>query len=129
MNILIIDDQPNILRVTSIALKLLGCRPFTASTTGEALQLLEAEKIDGVFLDVNLGGESGLVFLAQLLKIPGGPSVMLSTALNRDEAAFEATRHGALGCLVKPFSMDDIRDAIKKIQNHQRQRNKGAAIL
>lgn len=128
MNILIIDDQPNILRVTSIALKLLGCHAFTAANTSEALQLLESERIDGVLLDVNLGGESGLSFLAQLLKIPGGPPVILSTALDRDEARQEAARHGALGCLVKPFSMDDVRDVVNEIKAHGQSRNKGAAL-
>jgi DNA-binding response OmpR family regulator len=123
MNILIVDDQPNLSRVTAVALRMLGCETFSASTTSDALQLLDSEKLDAVFLDVNLGGESGLEFLSQLVAQPHRPPVVMFTAQTKDEVAAEALRRGALDCLVKPFTLEDLRTQLTQIERHQRERS------
>ena len=119
MNILIVDDYPNLSRITAIALREMGCRTFTVDTTVAALRLLDTEQIDGVFLDDNLGIESGLDFLSLLVGQPGRPPVVMFTAQPRDEIAAEALRRGAVGCLLKPFSLDDLRQQVERIAQHQ----------
>jgi DNA-binding response OmpR family regulator len=124
MNILIVDDQPNIARVTAMALDLLGCRTFTTHTTAGAAELLQTEKIDAIFLDVNLRGESGLEFLAQLTAPTQDhrPPIVMFTARNKEEFATEALHRGAFSCLTKPFDLDDLRMQITRIEQHLRQR-------
>jgi two-component system response regulator (stage 0 sporulation protein F) len=122
MNILIVDDQPNIVRVTSVALDLLGCRTFTASTTAAAEHLLATEKIDAIFLDVKLGGECGLEFLARLVAQAIRQPVVMFTAGAKNEVAAEAMQRGAFGCLAKPFNLDDLREQMTQIERHLRQR-------
>lgn len=122
MNVLIVDDQPNIVRVTALALDLLGCRTFAAGTTAAAEQLLGAEKIDAIFLDVKLGRECGLEFLSRLVAQDTRPPVVLFTAAARDEVAAEALRRGAFDCLTKPFSPDDLRERVARIEEHLRAR-------
>jgi len=119
MNILIVDDHPNLARTTALALRVLGCVTFVASTTVDATQVLGTTKIDGVFLDVNLGAESGLEFLSTLTAQLAGPPVIMFTAQTRDEIAGEVLRRGALGCLIKPFALDDLRAQVARIEQYQ----------
>lgn len=120
MNILVVDDHPNLVRVTALALRALGCRTFTAGTTAAATQLLGTEKIDGIFLDVNLGAESGLDFLSQLVAQAVRPPVIMFTAQAKDEVVGEALRRGALGCLIKPFNMEELGEQMKRLEQHRR---------
>ncbi|HTB80746.1 MAG TPA: response regulator [Opitutaceae bacterium] len=122
MNILIVDDHPNLARVTSLALRTLGCLTFTAGTTAAATHLLNTEKVDGILLDVNLGAESGLEFLSQLVA-EGRPPVIMFTAQTEDEIAAEALSRGAFGCLVKPFNLEDLGRQVKRIEERQRDRS------
>ena len=119
MNILIVDDKPNLVRVTAIALRTLGCKAFGASNSSAATQLMTTEKIDAVFLDVNLGEENGLDFLSELTgrsKVP----VVIFTAHTKDEVVGEALSRGAFGWLLKPFTLDDLRQQLAKIERRHR---------
>lgn len=118
MTILIVDDQPNLTKVTVVALRLLDCRTFTARSSAEADQILATERIDAVFLDLNLGEESGFDYLARLLAAPKPLPVVMFTAQSVDEVAAEAERRGAFGCMLKPFTLDDLRNQITRISDH-----------
>jgi DNA-binding response OmpR family regulator len=119
MNILIVDDKPNLVRVTTMALHTLGCRTFGASTSTAAMQLLGTEKIDAVFLDINLGGENGLDFLSQLTARSKTP-VIIFTAHTKDEVAGKVRDLGAFGCLLKPFTIEDLRQQLALIEQFHR---------
>lgn len=115
MNILIVDDKPNLVRVTSVAMRTFGCQTFEASNSAAATRLLETHKIDAVFLDLNLGGENGFEYLSQLTarsKVP----VVVFTARTKDEVAAEAKKRGAFGCFLKPFTPEDLRQQLVQIE-------------
>jgi two-component system response regulator (stage 0 sporulation protein F) len=116
MNILVVDDKPAMARVTALALESLGCRAFTAPTRAAAGRILATERIDLLFLDVNLGGECGFELLAELRAAPVAPPVVMFTAHERDEIHDEARRRGALDCLVKPFTLDDLRRQLDRVE-------------
>jgi CheY-like chemotaxis protein len=122
MNALIVDDQPTIARVTATALGLLGWRTFATRTTAGAIELLGTEKIDALFLDLNLRGENGLELLSRLAGLERRPLVIMFTAENRDEFAAEAFRRGAFSCLIKPFSLEDLRGQMVQIEQYLRHR-------
>ncbi|HEY8994819.1 MAG TPA: response regulator [Lacunisphaera sp.] len=115
MNILIVDDKPNLVRVTAVALSTLGCQTFGATTSAAATQLLATERIDAVFLDLNLGGEDGLEYLSELTarsKIP----VIIFTAHPKDEVVGKIWDRGAFGYLLKPFTVEDLRQQLAQIK-------------
>ena len=122
MNILIVDDHPNLLRITALALGTLGCRTFTARSIAAAVHLLATEQIDGIFLDVNLGVESGLEFLSQLVAQATPPPITMFTAQAKDEVADEALRRGASGCLVKPFNLEDLSQQLHRMAEYRQGR-------
>ena len=123
MNILIVDDHPNLARVTAMALRALGWGTFTADTTAAATHLLDTHTIHDIFLDVNLGAEFGLDLLSQVVAQADGPPVIMFTAHAKDEIAHEVLQRGALGFLVKPFDLDDLRQQINLIEYHPRNRS------
>ena len=120
MNILIVDDKPNLARVTAVALRTLGCNSFTADSTAAASQMLAKEKIDAVFLDLNLNGEDGFQFLSQLVVQFSQVPVILFTAHSREEIQAEALRRGAFDCLFKPFTLDDLRQQLARIEQYRK---------
>lgn len=127
MNILIVDDKPNLARVTAVALRTLNCASMTAENTATATTILSKEKVDAVFLDLNLNGENGFLFLSQLVdQFPNVP-VILFTAQTRDEIQPEALRRGALDCLFKPFTLDDLRHQLSRIEQYRKPAAKNEA--
>jgi DNA-binding NtrC family response regulator len=120
MNILIVDDKPNLARVTAVALRTLSCDSMTAINSAAATKILAREKVDAVFLDLNLNGEDGFLFLGQLVEQFPAIPIILFTAQTREEIQAEALRRGAFDCLFKPFTLDDLRVQLSRIEQHQK---------
>jgi DNA-binding response OmpR family regulator len=118
MNILIVDDKPSLARVTAVALRTLGCKASTATSTATASALLADQNFDAIFLDINLGGENGLDYLSQLVTQPNPPPVVMFTSYTKDEVADEARSRGAFDCLLKPFTLDDLREQLARLRDH-----------
>ena len=120
MTILIVDDQPNVLRTTSYALTAMGHQSITAENSRQAARQLESEKVDAILLDVNLGNENGLDFLAQI-RAEGNPvPVIVFTAQTSVESAVEAMRRGAYDYIPKPFIPEDLEQKLAKLNEHRR---------
>jgi two-component system KDP operon response regulator KdpE len=58
--ILVVDDEPQMRRVMRTALTAQGYEAVDARSGEEALQKLEAERFDFIFLDLNLPGLGGI---------------------------------------------------------------------
>ena len=82
----------------------------TLDNFGEAIALLGREKIDLVLTDVRLTGERTGIDLARAAKDHGIP-VLFSTGLKLPEEAAAV----ALGCLSKPYSERQLRDALDSV--------------
>ncbi len=112
MNCLIIDDEPMAIKVIESHisnfddLKVIG----TCQSALEAFPILQKEKIDILFLDIEMPKINGLSFLKSL-KNP--PLVLLTTA-HRDYA-IEGFDLGIVDYLLKPISLDRFMKAISKI--------------
>jgi len=124
MNILVVDDEVNILKTTSVALKTMGHVPFTAETTSQAERRIDSEKIDAMFLDVMLGHENGIDFLKKLKERECDIPVIVFTAHSTIESAVEAMRSGAHDYISKPFIPEDIRQKLTKLEKNIRLKSK-----
>ncbi|WP_269537431.1 sigma-54-dependent transcriptional regulator [Cerasicoccus fimbriatus] len=116
MNILIVDDEANILRTTSIALKSMGHTPFTAENSRRAEFILAEERIDAMFLDVMLGNENGLDYLTKLKARNEKVPVIVFTAHSSIESAVESMKRGAYDYIQKPFIPEEIRQMLAKLE-------------
>ncbi len=116
MNILVIDDEINILRTTSIALKTMGHVPYTAENSRQARRLIESEPIDTIILDLMLGNEDGLDFLDKLQQEKVEIPVVVFTAHSSIESAVESMKRGAYDYIQKPFIPDELRQLLTKLE-------------
>lgn len=127
MQILVVDDDENIRKLTQIVLEEAGYGVDVVETVAAAQQKLTEKEYDIVMTDIVLPEISGM----ELLKIvhetfPDIP-VILMTGFPAVETASEAIRNGStVDYLIKPFTTDEIlrtterAAAIKSIRNENR---------
>jgi NtrC-family two-component system response regulator AlgB len=115
MRVLVIDDEANIRKTTSVALDGMGHETAAAEDSASALKQLEAAQFDAAFLDLKLNSESGLELLPKLLKSNPRLDVVVFTAYASIENAVEAMRAGAVDYIPKPFTPEQIRQVLGRI--------------
>lgn len=103
MKILVVDDDPDMLAVTSFALQQAGYLVVKAHSYGTALGTFRAERPDCAVLDINLPGGSGFELCAALRKESNLPILML-TVRGDETDLVRALDLGADDYLTKPFS-------------------------
>lgn len=114
MRVLLVDDTPTLARVTGYAFKSLGHEVQIAHTSEAAWVCLRAQTFDAVFIDVNLGSESGFDLLASLRAAGERVPAVMFTAQAEDEVADQARAAGAAGCLTKPFTLDELKTQLER---------------
>ena len=112
--ILLIDDEPNILRTFRFCLEDVGHRVTTASDATQAEELVQSDVFDLCFLDLRLGDTSGLDLLPKLRQYAPWMRVIIVTAHSSIDSALDAIRAGAADYLVKPCSPEQLRMTASK---------------
>ncbi|MCA9232479.1 MAG: response regulator [Planctomycetales bacterium] len=111
--VLIIDDDPLILRAMTKLLSSLGYSPFTANSLNEAFERLTSESIDAVLVDHHLGSEDGFESAGEIRNRAGGtPPLIIGMSGSGDLE--NADDYALDGCLVKPFSADQLRHLLER---------------
>ncbi len=130
MRILIVDDQRTVRLTMAQAVKADGHEADAADSGRVALLKLQEEQFDLVVLDLHLDGEAdGLDHLAKLQKSFPGLPVVICTAQASVETAVEAMRRGAIDYLEKPFTPEQLRTVLARVERLRRlsQRAEGLA--
>ena len=115
MRLLIIDDEENIRRTTSVAMEAMGHDVVSVGDGAGARKQLDRSHFDVAFLDLKLAGENGLELLPDLLAADPRLAVVVFTAHASIETAVEAMRRGATDYIPKPFTPEQIRQVLAKI--------------
>jgi two-component system KDP operon response regulator KdpE len=127
-SILVIDDEPQILRALRTILAEKNFRVTTASRGEEGLALAAANPPDVVILDLGLPDMSGLEVCARLREWTQVPIIVLSVrGGDRDKVA--ALDQGADDYLTKPFSLQELLARIRVALRHSAQALGGKTIL
>lgn len=105
-SILLIDDDPDVLRVLQRFLERSGWTVFQALGGTEGLRAYEAHQPDLVLLDLRMPGISGLDVLEVLA--PRGATVIMLTGNADLDTAVEAMRLGAENFLAKPPDLQHL---------------------
>jgi two-component system response regulator GlrR len=112
--ILLVDDDPGLLRLMSIRLAQYGFSVDEADSAATALQAIQARRPDAVITDLRMDGMDGIGLLSALQeKHPGVPVIML-TAHGTIPDAVKATQGGALAFLTKPVDRTELLQALDK---------------
>ncbi len=121
--VLVVDDEPNVLR--SLA-QYLTIEDFTVETASNGLEALE--KVDSflpelILLDVMMPGMDGFEVLDKLKADPvhaNTPIIML-TAKDQSADVLKGYQSGATSYLVKPFNLDELVETINQVLAQARQ--------
>ncbi len=111
--ILVVDDDPGLLRLLSIRLKAYGFDLHTAESAEQALSVVPAFQPEVVVTDMRMPGMDGMALFRQLNnKYPTLPIIIL-TAHGSIPDAVEATREGVFSFLTKPFDSQKLLAEIR----------------
>ena len=110
--VLVVDDEPKVLRFIEIGLKLKGFNVFTTTSGKEALELVSSEEPDVMLLDIVMPDLNGYEVLKQLRTFSNIPVIVISAspAIQND-----IVKHGADYFIMKPFDPNDLASVIKKL--------------
>lgn len=115
--VLVIDDEPQILRALRINLSVRGYEVTTASTGSGALRAAAENPPEVVVLDLGLPDMSGIEVLAGLRGWLSAPVIVLSARADSSDKV-EALDAGADDYVTKPFGMDEflarLRAAVRR---------------
>lgn len=110
--ILLVDDEPGMLRYIKTLLEVDDYKVETATTGEEALQRVEKGlHPDLVLLDVLMPGIDGLQTLEQLRQMQSGIKVVMLSCVNDTRKVVQAMKLGAQDYLTKPFQKAEL-DAV-----------------
>ena len=111
-NLLLVDDDPSLLKLLGMRLTSEGFHVTTAESGQEALRLLGREKIDLVISDLRMDEMDGMALFAEIQKHQPGMPVIILTAHGSIPDAVAATQQGVFSFLTKPVDRDALYKAI-----------------
>jgi DNA-binding NtrC family response regulator len=121
-NILLVDDEPGMLRYIRTLLEVDDHKVETASTGEEALaHVQKGMQPDLVLLDVLMPGIDGLQTLEQLRQMQPGVKVVMLSCVSDTRKVVQAMRLGAHDYLTKPFQKAELDAVIGQCLNVNQQ--------
>ncbi|MDX1673304.1 MAG: PAS domain S-box protein [Longimicrobiales bacterium] len=114
--LLVVEDDPNVLRVIEKALDRAGCEIRTAQTGEAAIDLLgrEPEAFDLVLTDMVLPGVSGQHIVDRVLELDEPLPVIVMSGYAADSPGHTASLPAGIGFLPKPFTPSQLVDRIRE---------------
>ncbi len=113
--VLVVDDEPRILKFLKLRLKASGYEVLTADNGLEALEQVQAQEPDLLVLDVVMPGMDGFETLKQVRALSSVPVIILSAKeANTDKV--KGLELGADDYLAKPFSPDELVARIEAVR-------------
>jgi len=112
--VLIVDDEPQILRALRINLLARQYEVVTARDGTEALRLVSAERPDLVVLDLGLPDVDGVEVIRKLRSWSPVPIVVLSGRADSKEKV-DALDAGADDYVTKPFSVEELLARVRAV--------------
>jgi PAS domain S-box-containing protein len=113
--ILVVDDEPGILRGCDRVLRAAGHTVQLADRAEKGLDILtEDPDIELALVDLRMPGMDGLELLARARDVAPETVFVVITAYATIEAAVEATKRGAYDFLAKPFSPDELSRIVNR---------------
>ena len=113
--ILVVDDDPGVLRYTKALLEIAEYRVKTANCGAEAVQLLQAgARPDLILTDMAMPGMDGLELIQACRRIRPQQKIVVLSCMTNPGLVADAMRLGALDYLSKPYCMADLEAMLKR---------------
>jgi len=126
--VLVVDDEPAILRFLKPALETNDYEMTSATTLADALKRIAKEPPDVVVLDLGLPDGDGKDVIRQVRQWSQVPIIVLS-AREREAEKIEALDLGADDFVNKPFGVGELMARLRTALRHRRQTQGEAAVV
>ena len=112
VHILVVDDEPLVGELFKNSLNEPGYQITTTLSSIEALELLNTRQFDLIFLDLLIPELDGAELFRRIRQVDKQVPVAIITGYPDSEVMGRAMEYGPFMVLKKPFTVDDILDAI-----------------
>ena len=112
--ILIVDDDPSLLRLLSIRLSAANYHVESAANAKVALGILKSFHPQMVISDLRMEGMDGMALFAQIRQQYPNMPVVIMTAHGTIPDAINATKQGVFSFLTKPFESQELLETVQK---------------
>jgi DNA-binding NtrC family response regulator len=113
--ILVVDDEPSILKLLKEALTQWGYQVACVGTGAEALEAIRTELFDAAITDIRMPEMSGLDLLREIKRHDESIEVVVMTGYPTIASAVEALKEGAYDYLSKPLILDELRHLMARV--------------
>ncbi|MCE7934223.1 MAG: sigma-54-dependent Fis family transcriptional regulator [Chlorobi bacterium CHB2] len=121
MNVLLVDDEPNIVKTIAISLSAMDLQVESFVHPRQALEYARSSpKFDIAFLDLKMYPMDGIELMEELLRIMPKLTVVIITAHGTVDTAVKAIKRGAFDYLQKPFDLEQLRLFINAVVHYHR---------
>jgi len=117
--LLLVDDDPSLLKLLGMRLSSEGFSVTTAESGPDALRVLNRDTLDLVISDLRMDEMDGMALFAEIQKLQPGMPVIILTAHGSIPDAVAATQQGVFSFLTKPVDRDALYKAIDDALEHR----------
>ena len=107
-SLLLVDDDPDLLRLLAIRLKANGYDVTAVDSGQRALAAIAASRPDLVLTDLRMEGMDGMALFREIQASYSGLPVIILTAHGTIPEAVAAVKHGIFGYLTKPYDAEEL---------------------
>jgi DNA-binding NtrC family response regulator len=118
---LVVDDEQSICDLLCDVLEEQGFTCEAVNSVEEALIVLKERTFDVALLDIKMPGASGMELLEIMHRDYLTISVVMTTAVSDANTAVEAMKNGASDYIIKPFTVEEIRNRIDIVLKNRNQ--------
>jgi len=114
--ILVVDDEPGVLRLLQRVLETAGCRVLAAASAEEALMELEGSEggLDLLVTDIVMPGKSGVELADEVRARLPGTAVLFVSAYTSDALREQGIASLAAYLLQKPFTAEELLSQVRR---------------
>ena len=113
IRILVVDDEPNHLRLLTSTLRLEGFHAVGVTDAESALALLGEGTFQLALVDVMMPGTSGLELARRMRAEHPTVRVVLMSAYHLSERQLRQSQTGAVGFVAKPYQVDELTQYLR----------------
>ncbi|MDP2209510.1 MAG: sigma-54 dependent transcriptional regulator [Bacteroidota bacterium] len=119
-SILVVDDEPNILKTLKIYLESVNFTVDAFSNPIDASIILNDKEYDIAYFDLKMAPIDGMQLLKECKQKSPNTTVVIITAHGSIESAVDAIKNGAEDFLQKPFNMQEFKLFTERVYEHHK---------
>jgi DNA-binding NtrC family response regulator len=126
--VLVVDDDPEVIRLLDQDLTSSGFVVFGASSGAEGVRLLRETPVDAVVTDLRMPDVDGLEIVRVAAETQPDTKVIIITAFATIASAIDAVKQGAFDYVSKPFEIEELVLALERALEDSRLRQENRSL-